>query len=141
MESGTKQSDEIRATLRFVGDNVDPVMITSSIGLQPSRAHAKGDSVKGHPNRIRSTGLWGLDSAISPNCSLEDHLKHLLGVIESRVSIVEELRDIGLSPNFYCGYFAAGAVLRSYIRLETDTLKRIAEIGASLDLHIYCIDD
>ena len=140
MESGTGPNDQVRVSLRYVGDDVDPTMITSMMGLQPSKAHAKGDPVEGHPDRVRSTGLWGLDSTLPPSCPLESHLKHLLDMMESRISIIEELRTKGLSINFFCGYFAVETLRGSYVRLETHTLERMAVTGASLDLHIYCVE-
>jgi hypothetical protein len=133
--------EKVRAAFRFVGDNVNPEEITVRIGIQPSRAHAKGAIIKKHPERTHSIGLWGLDSPILPDRPLEEHLLYLLDELETQVSGIEELKELGLLPSFFCGFFVAGRESGSLIKLESDTLNRIARLGIPLELHIYCCDE
>jgi hypothetical protein len=132
--------NEIKVTFRFVGDSVNPIVITSQIGLQPSAAHAKGEVVEKHPDRIYPSGFWGLESSVPTNRPLEDHLIHLLDVLEPRASAIKELEQTGLVPDFFCGVFI-GADLEALLRLGTETLGRMVEIGASLELHLYCCEE
>ena len=141
MKSGIKSNIRVQVTLRFVGDNVDSEVITSKIGLQPSRSHLKGELVTAYPGRVYPTGLWSFDSTISHHSSFEDHLINLLDVMESKASVIQELKGLGMQPNFYCGYFVGQETIESYIKLGIDTLERMARIGVSLDLHIYYVED
>jgi hypothetical protein len=133
--------EKVKAAFRFVGDNVDPEAITARIGIQPSRAHAKGDIIKKHPERTHTAGLWGLDSPILPDQPLEKHLQYLLDQLEAQAAGIEELKELGLSPSFFCGFFVAGRESGSLIKLESDTLERVACLGVPLELHIYCCDE
>lgn len=139
MKSDDVLHEEIKVTFCFVGGNVNPGVITAKTDIQPSEAHAKGETVEKHPERTHPTGFWGLNSSLPPNRSLEEHLKDLLNTLEPRSSIIKEFRDIGLNPTFYCGCFTAGTT--TSIKLEANTLQRIADIGASLEYHLYCCDE
>jgi hypothetical protein len=135
LKSNIILSEEVKVTFRFVGDNVNPEVITSTIGLQPSDAHAKGEIVEKQPEQIYPTGFWGLKSSIPPDRTLEEHLENLLDILEPKASLIKKLRDIGLVPNFYCGCFIAGAA--TSFSLKADIFQRIANIGASLEYHLY----
>lgn len=139
LQVGETLHEEIKVTFRFVGDSVNPEMITLKTGIQPSAAHVRGEVVQQHAERFYPTGFWGLDSSISPACPLEEHLEQLLSVLEQRVSAIRELTDTGIVPTFYCGCFVAGTT--ASFNLKADILRRIAEIGASLEYHIYCCDE
>ncbi len=130
--------EQVEVTFRFVGDSVNPKVITSKIGIQPSKTRVKGDVVEKHPDRTHPTGFWGLDSSISPNCPLEEHLRHLLDILDPQASAIKEFSKVGLCPSFFCGFFTAKAEFGTLVKLEADTLKRVADIGAALELHIYC---
>jgi len=78
LKSNIKLSKEVIVTFRFVGDNVNPDIITAKLGLQPSLAHAKGQVVEKHPEHIYPSGFWELRSSISANRPLEEHLEKLL---------------------------------------------------------------
>ena len=141
MESDQTSREEVQATFRFVGDNVNPKMLTSRMGIQPSVAHAKGDTVEKHPDRTYLTGYWGLDSSVLSDQSLEEHLKHLLDALEPYASIIKELRKDGFFPSFFCGIFIIEAGLGTFIKLEPTTLGRMADIGVPLELRVYCCEE
>lgn len=141
MNSSKTSYQEVRVTFRFVGDHVDPQKITSSMQMQPSAAHAKGDRVAKHPDRVYPTGFWGLESSLPLDRSLEEHLKHMLSVLEPRASTIRSLEKSGLSASLFCGFFTAKTDSGTVVELGPDTLGRIADLRSAVELHIYHCDD
>lgn len=141
MEPNVSSHDEVKVTFRFVGDTVNPTIITSWIGVEPTEAHYKGDIVDKHPHRKHSTGFWGLTSPLSSELPLEEHLRYLVDILELRESDINRLRDTGLSPNFFCGFFTAKTNLGSFLKIESNTLAKIAQLGTALEIHIYYDED
>lgn len=73
------------ATLRFVGDALDPDEISKTLGQRPKRAYLKGGRYKTSPRGPElsgKTGLWYLstDDLISSN-NLKDHVGLLIRLI------------------------------------------------------------
>ena len=102
MEAQTAYDSEVLATFRVVGASLDPEVITAGMALKPTTAHVKGESVPKHPDRKYPTGYWGLDSALESRRPLDDHLKHLLDIIESRQATLEEIKQRGWSMSQPC---------------------------------------
>lgn len=133
---------EVKVTVRFVGDNVEPEMLTSKLGIQPSKTHVKGELSTGRSSHAYPTGYWGIDSPYSSDQGFEEHLEYLLDILEPKLPILKQLEEMGLSPNFYCGFFAAEKDSDIYIRLDPTILERLGRLGASLDFHIYdCVEE
>jgi hypothetical protein len=68
-------------SFRIGGESLDPASITSALGIQPSRAHRKGDfrsppEHSGIPgsNSTWDSGQWLLESPLQATSSLEEHL-------------------------------------------------------------------
>ena len=140
MKAQTAYGSEVLATFRVVGDSLDPEIITAGMALKPTTAHVKGESVPKHPDRKYPTGYWGLDSALETSRPLDDHLKHLLDMLESHQAVLEEIKQRGWSVSFYCAYFARASG-DNIIHFEPQTLGRVATLGIPLELHIYCDED
>lgn len=137
MKSSQPSSDETVAVFRFVGDAVNPSMITSQIGIKPTEAHFKGGVVEKHPHRNHPTGYWGLSSVLPAEHSLEEHIKYLLDTLQHHISTIKEIGDTGVVPSFFCGFFTSRNDFGSSLKLNADTLAQIAQMGASLEIHVY----
>lgn len=129
---------EVQVTVRFVGDHVDPQLLTSKLGIKPSKAHKKGEQTHKQSSSVYPTGYWGIDSPYALDQPFKKHLEYLLDLLEPKISILQQLREIGLCPNVFCGFSPLEEELSTFIDLESNILERIARIGASLDMHIYC---
>jgi hypothetical protein len=135
-----KNSDhKIKVIFQFVGDKVNPKVITTRLSLQPSEAHHKGDIPTKHPDRVYPSGFWGFESPLSTDLSLEEHLDYLLKILTPHTLAIKELVEIGLVPMFYCGFFSSKDTLS--VNLKPEILQRIAHLNALLELHIYCDND
>lgn len=125
----------VKVTLRFVGDNVNPQHITDVTGLKPSSFTVKGAPVEKHPERRHPTNYWGIDSNVPSNEPLTAHLSQLLGLLEAHVGAIYQLKNEGHEPNFFCSLFYTSD--SGYIRLDPEPLQRVAQLGASIDIHVY----
>jgi hypothetical protein len=132
--------DRTRASFRISGDTLDPERITARLGLQPTRAFAKGDlsppgRVTGRKYR-RRVGLWSLQSPLPTTASLDDHLSHLLDQLDPHADAVGALVREGYQADFFCGCFLEA--FNRGMELPATTLRRIAALEATLGLDIYC---
>jgi hypothetical protein len=85
--AGTLETSAIKrgkayATFRVAGDNLDPEQVTKLLGMEPTRAHAKGQhyrrSERGQ-ELVGKTGVWYFSTAkVVASDSLEDHVTYLL---------------------------------------------------------------
>jgi len=133
------QISRVDTSLRLVGDDLEPGLVTEKLGITPESAHRKGDVVlsRGVPRGHRPTGVWIMRSKLPDSASLDQHLKALLTVLEPKASAIQELKDKGYATEFYCGLF-----LDHWNRgttLSPKTLGRIAALGAKLSLDIYWV--
>ena len=140
MQSHIACNNEVSVTFRFLGDALNPEEITARLTLSPTMAHARGESVPKHPERKYTTGYWGLDSALAPACTLDEHLRHLLERLASRREAIKEIEHSGCSMSFYGAYFMKTPTDHA-IQLDPQTLGDIAALGARLELRIYCDRD
>jgi len=140
-ELGTLQT---YASLRFIGDGLEPQRLTDVLNVCPEIAYRKGEVYKlsgGHEIRGR-TGLWVISSkGVVASTDLNEHFDYLLGVLfsggnDSKLKRLHELmRDDGIeadAPCFWHGkHGAKPPVIRDEIRAK---LARIpAEIRADFD--------
>lgn len=101
MRATKRPQDEVNVTFRFVGDLVDPEMITARLEIVPTDAHHKGDIIEKHPERKYPTGLWSLESQLGSDLPLDQHLRHLLSILEPKASTLAKLKAADFSPEFF----------------------------------------
>jgi len=85
------------ATFRIIGDELDPDEVTSTLGIQPSEAFAKGQDyqIRDVGIRKRYIGHWSISSkSFVISSSTEEHAKFLVSLLEPKVdAIVEYIKD------------------------------------------------
>ncbi len=127
--------DKVQLTFRFVGDHVDPQHITEIIGMQPSAVRTKGGVGEAHPERRYPTGYWGIDSNRASEEPLVTHLHSMMDRLASHLNAIHRLKGEGYEPSFFCGLFYTG--VSGYFKLDTQTLSRLAQFEASLEINVY----
>lgn len=73
--------DETVATLSFQGEELEPDEITARLGLQPTRAHRKGDAISRWRNDPHSQGLWSFELRTQAPEGPEEALSRLLAML------------------------------------------------------------
>src|SRR5579884_2737351 len=129
------------ASLRFVGERLDPDRVTAILGTAPTTAYRKGEVYKesrGREARGR-TGVWLLSSKGAVNSSdLKDHLEYLRQVlypadsherVERLKALLCEMRaeaDIGC---FWHGHPPAPSI-------PTEFKNAFAELPATIEVDV-----
>jgi len=73
----------VRASLRVLGDSLEPEEVSALLGRPPTRMHRKGDPIAGKAggDQVEPTGAWILDSGLSEKAELEEHIESMLGTL------------------------------------------------------------
>lgn len=125
----------VKVSFRLSGDDLDPTEVSRLLGVEPTRAHAQGDTHSNSQGRVyyRRFGLWLLRGSDDGEASLEEGLIGMLDRLppDAIVALVER----GYKADFFCGLFLDH--FNEGVVLSPSTLGRIARLGAELDLDIY----
>jgi hypothetical protein len=129
---------ETHASFRLGGDGLIAAEVNRRLGLTPDFVSERGDKDRsGRKTRTQRTGVWLISSQRElDTTSLEQHLLFLLGKIEP---VSEALREVieqqQLEADFFC-YWASSAGHGGPV-LTPEVLRRIADLGALLDIDFY----
>jgi Domain of unknown function (DUF4279) len=126
------------ATFRLAGDALKPDEVTAALGLSPTHARAKGDTVpigrKGKATFVQRTGIWLLEA--SRTASLERHLIHRLDVVEPAADALVALRlRHDLSADFFCYWLSAGGPWRPGALARVARAHRRARCALGIDFY------
>ena|SRR5688572_25263891 len=136
----TASPAEAMASLRFIGRDIDPALISKYLNIKPSAVYPPPSVDAALPQQHRAN-MWRLDSGLP---ATEPLIKHLRSLIKKLSPIRDDLRrlenETGWSPCFYCGYFYESDQ-GGQIELPPAILRDIADLGATLDLRVYSDDD
>jgi hypothetical protein len=133
METQGKKSTE--AALRVSSSERSASEIESLLGLKPSRSVERGTyKTANGSDSYRQESRWILDSTLDDDRSVEEHIEHLLKVVEdtrSRVQALPQDCEIDIwctvsSDNGFAG-----------LSIEKEVIKRAAAAGVSLVLSVY----
>ena len=120
------------------GKDLDPQEVSDSIGIQPTKRFRRGDIRKG--NKRWPHGYWELSSKNEvSSIDLSLHLQWLLNQLEpansqllkiiKKDSVCAEIRCLWVLPIEYVN-----------LSIDSELLSKIAYLGLSLEIDIYCPD-
>lgn len=128
------------ASLRILGDNLDPDEITRLLGGKPTSCERKGDTRQTKAGRsvVARTGSWRLEAEKSVPGDLNGQISAILAKLTDDVSVWW-----GLTQRFrcdvFCGLFLNGG--NEGEQLEPSTLAALGSRGLPLGLDIYGAGD
>jgi hypothetical protein len=127
---------ETAASLRFFGDNLDPEVITATLGRVPTVAVKKGGAwlTSRGAEKTARTGSWRLQVARRQPGDLDGQIMELLAGMSQDM---DAWRDFSARyrGNIFCGLFLANG--NEGVSLRTETLAALGARGLILDLDIY----
>lgn len=131
---------ETAASLRFLGDDLDPDEISSRLGTEPTVAVRKGGihfTPKSAPI-VAHTGKWILKTERRSPGDLDKQIDELLAPIAASF---ETWRHVAsrFNGHIFAGLFIAR--INEGISLNSKTLAALGSRGLTLDLDIYKRDD
>ncbi len=128
------------ASLRFMGDRLDPDRVTAILGVTPTLAYRKGEIYhrsRGHEVRGRS-GLWLLSTRHElESLELEDHFRRLLAALfpagsRERIEPVRALmQEEELAADVTCFWYGEHGATPPII--PTDIRAAFAQVGAAIE--------
>lgn len=123
-------------TLRIFGDSLVPDELTALIGVEPTRAHAKGDRHTGKDGREyarRRIGMWQL-RAPEASESFESRVFDLLSHLPSPGSVWEAINQ-QFESDLSVGYFMERT--NEELLVTAKVVNALAARGIALYLDIY----
>lgn len=120
---------------RIGGDNVVPSEVTNFIGINPSRAFAKGEEyiTKRGKTRQRPIGHWSISSEMAvQSTSPEKHAKFLLDLLEPKTDkILRFVEDKNYRVSFVFWWEAMDE--HGGFTLSSDTIGRLCQLCNDVD--------
>jgi hypothetical protein len=126
-----------RASLRVLGDTLEPEEVSALLGRPPTRQRRKGDKIEGRNEATAPTGAWILDSNLSERVELEEHVEVLLGSLSNDMDEWSSLTD-RFSASMHCSLF-----LDQYnegFELSPRVTRALADRGIVIAFDIYSGD-
>ena len=125
-----------RASIRIMSRELRPDDISAALGVPPTEAFEAGSPVGGRSARVYEQSVWILESGISPDRPLVDHLTSLLARVqdESRLAALRKLSD-QCEIDWIC--FLSHADGQGTVGFPADVLQRLAAVPAGLVLDLY----
>jgi hypothetical protein len=128
------------ATLRVIGDDLDPDEVTTILGCAPTYAQRRGQRIPTRsPSlpegfRVAKFGLWRLDAT---EAVPEDFEAQLAEILKKVTAEPEAWQDVSrrFRVELYCGWFMASG--NDGIGISSDALRLLGERGIALHIDIY----
>lgn len=118
------------------GEDVDPSSITTLLGIQPTKAFAKGDEFNSRSgSHKRGFGIWTLSSkGIIDSTSPEAHAKYLLQKLEPRAKEILNLSN-EKSSRTYISFWWEAKDGHGGFTLSSPILLRLSELCNDFDFY------
>jgi len=127
--------DEVRATIRLCGDDLDPAVVTNLLGVDPTFAARKGDvRPSGSSAVIQRTGVWCLSSKVARDTELEEIIASLLARLPDAGSTWDQLVHVA-QIEVYCALFLEGP--NRGVSLSSQLLRKLSDRHLELGIDIY----
>lgn len=124
------------ATLRIIGDDLEPASITELLGKEPTYATAKGveEQRPGGRSCLTSIGIWNLRAVEAEPGNLDSQISALLDQVSSDMSVWKNLAS-RFRCEIFCGLFLESC--NEGISLSQTTLALLAERKLEIGFDIY----
>ncbi|MEP7012501.1 MAG: DUF4279 domain-containing protein [Acidobacteriota bacterium] len=128
--------NEIKVSFIVSGFDHEPEVITGLLKVDPTETWKIGEPMLPSPIRTHQENGWELASQLATTAGVGDQIGHLLGRLEPARDSFDSLGEA--YREFSCVIFANDGVPE--IHFSHDTLQRIVELGASIDVDLYCME-
>jgi hypothetical protein len=126
--------DEAGVTLAIYGDDLDPEEVTAKLGVQPTRAHRRGDRRRPESQPF-SAGAWMLARRGTPPVAPDQLLAELVAMLPLEdAEVWTDLRS-RFSVQLRWGLHMSG--WNRGFQLSGDSMRRILQVVESVGFDIY----
>lgn len=128
--------NEIRVRFIVMGFDQDPGAITDLLQIEPTETWKLGEPMLPSPIRVHKENGWELAAQADTTTGVGEQVCYLLDKLElARDSLISL---VGTYREFSCVIFAYDGVPE--IHFSNDILRRVSELGASIDVDLYCME-
>jgi hypothetical protein len=134
--------DKINCELVITDYDCPAKEITDLLKIEPSEVINIGDVRRvdpsgNNPPVLHKTNFWSLKSGLNHSASIEDHIDALLAKLSDAEEAITEMSDkytitLSVYGDTYQGHFG--------LNLVREQIQKIARMGITFDVDIYCMD-
>lgn len=129
----SEQACCFRVALSVSGEDLDPDELTSWLGQRPDLAHRRGQPRT--PTSVHTEGLWSIEKTGGAADQVEPLLSELVSRLPAAPDVWRKVNE-RYRVSADVGVFVAGA--NRDLTLSPRLVQRIAALGASLWIDVYC---
>ncbi len=130
---------EIYSEFAFLGERLDPPLVTRRLALTPSRAFRAGDPIV-HEKGKRRTNGWVLSIGPERSFAADEQVERLVTQLKPKTAEIVSLREeLGVELRIYCIAYVADQAPN--IWFKPDVVAWASQIGASIDVDLYVGDE
>jgi hypothetical protein len=123
------------ASLRVIGDDLDPEEVTRLLGKKPDRARRRGEATQFEAREsVARTGSWSVKTNSREPGDLDQQIGELLAGTTEDLATWRRVAD-SYRVDAFCGFFMKEG--NEGITISPETLQKLGERGIALDLDIY----
>jgi hypothetical protein len=129
--------DHTAASLRIIGDDLDPLEITQLLGHEPSSAECKGQETVGKSTgkvRVARTGSWRLDARARAPGDLDAQIGEILSQLSTDLGTWQKLAE-RFRVDLFCGLFLSGGTGGEVV--SPKSMAALGSRGIELGLDVY----
>jgi hypothetical protein len=131
--------DEVKVSLRFFDQNLDPAIVTEPLQCEPTKSRRKGDVIPHKKYHIvAKDGAWTLSRNRTSEHKLEEEIQAIFDQLPDNPEVWEELAQCSRG-GLFCGLFFQ--TWNRGLGLSPEITKQIAARHLSLELDIYFDDE
>lgn len=125
---------ELKVSLRFTGDELDPSEISAALGCDPSHAIRQGEEIESQHFIAHSpTGVWLLRS--DGKDTLDEAIQDLLGRMNLDVAVWNDLTR-RFRAEFFVGLFSDTS--EAGLTIPAMTIRQLSDLGLAIAFDVYC---
>jgi hypothetical protein len=132
--------DHTAASLRIIGDDLNPAEITQLLGHEPTNAETKGQEIVGSATgniRIARSGSWRLNAVKQSPGDLDAQIREILSKLTDNLNVWKNLAG-KYRMDLFCGLFLKG--VNEGASISAESLASLGNRGIEIGLDIYAGD-
>lgn len=123
------------ATLRIIGDDLDPAEISRWLGVSPTFSQKKGELIVGRrTKRVATIGIWSLRATELEPADVDAQIKEILDRLPADLSVWQYITG-EYRIDLFCGWFLGN--YNEGISISPESMIALGSRGILLDMDIY----
>lgn len=128
---------ECSVSLRIGGEDLDPIEISSALGLAATRSFRKGEEYVSKTSRVMKypIGMWHFSTQSNKSKSLEEHCQQLLRALDERKEALKNLRESGQFRTSLTVRWDSGGAGHGGFEVSGQTFAKLAMLVDDVEVH------